>query len=85
MNRNEDLILAVLTSFQCILSLHSFNYVLTFALFISKCKNTTTSGIRTLLLLSSFSHSSNFSHVHSYTGLLSTLILTLQKYYKIAS
>ena len=49
-----------------------FNSVLNFALLISKCKNTIISVIRTLLLLSNFSHSFNFSQVHSLTCLLNT-------------
>ena len=48
------------------------NSVLNFALLISKCKNTIISVIRTLLLLSNFSHSFNFSQVHSLTCLLNT-------------
>ena len=52
------------------------NCVLNFALLVSKCKNTIISVIRTLLLLSNFSHSFDFSQVHSHTCLLSTSPLT---------
>lgn len=74
MKNNEDLILGSAGLHSSVYFLYiQLNCVLNCALLTSKCKNAMTSGIRTLLLLSDFSHSFNFVHVYFHTCLSARL------------